>query len=188
MREVLTVRADDGGEGDDFSTLGEAVEIARADTSVEIHVDPRDLVPDKGTGWSPVGHVLWTVNYLDRKKVGRLVFIRTALTKDAPLNAKTYRRKNPDFPHDPTLDQSFDEEQFEVLPGPRGAADHRGRRAGGEARPSWFARSRECDPGRRRTRGGSRRRPASVLRGTKGEVVLARAAGGDGKGKASGGG
>jgi len=103
-----------GGEGDDFSTLGEAVEIARADTSVEIHIDPRDLVPDKESGWSPVGHVLGTVNYLDRKKLGRLVYIRTALTKDAPLNAKTYRRKNPDFPHDPTLDQSFDEEQFEA--------------------------------------------------------------------------
>lgn len=103
-----------GGEGDDFSTLGEAVEIARADTSAEIDIDPHDLAPAKDGGWSPVGHVVGTVRYLDRNKTGCLVYIRTALTKDAPLNAKTYRRKNRQFPHDPTLDQSFDEEQFEA--------------------------------------------------------------------------
>lgn len=115
-----------GGEGDQFFTLGEAVEIARSDLTVEIDIETKPLVPDPATGLSASTYAVGTFRYRDTDLRGRLVYFRTTLTESAPVNAHTYRGKNALFPHDPTSDQFFDEEQFEAY---RSLGDHAARQA-----------------------------------------------------------
>src|SRR5262249_34335310 len=44
---------------------------------------------------------------------GTLVFIRASLTGDEDADLRNYAATHPPFPHHPTLDQFFDEAQFE---------------------------------------------------------------------------
>lgn len=46
--------------------------------------------------------------------VGVLIYIKSCITGDENDLIRDYRRRNPDFPHETTLDQFFTEEQFEV--------------------------------------------------------------------------
>jgi hypothetical protein len=103
-----------GGGADDFSTLREAVRIARVDIGVEVNISMDDLKPQDGLdGRSPTDHVVGNFEYSDGRQ-GVLYFARAALTPDLPLDIETYARKNRQFPHDPTFDQFFDEAQFEA--------------------------------------------------------------------------
>jgi hypothetical protein len=45
---------------------------------------------------------------------GLLIYIKPAICGTEPIDVATYSRLNPAFPHDPTGDQSFDEQQFEA--------------------------------------------------------------------------
>ena len=45
---------------------------------------------------------------------GVLIYIKACITGDENDLIRDYRRRNPDFPHETTLDQFFTEEQFEV--------------------------------------------------------------------------
>ena len=52
----------------------------------------------------------------DRHKhnaVGDLLYLKSTLTGDEPLDVLDYHAKNPDFPHQTTADQFFDEAQWE---------------------------------------------------------------------------
>lgn len=45
---------------------------------------------------------------------GRLVYLKTTMVRDLPLELLGYKGKNPDFPDQSTGDQFFDEDQFEA--------------------------------------------------------------------------
>ncbi len=49
-----------------------------------------------------------------RTDPGVLIYIKSCITGDENDLVRDYRRRNPDFPHETTLDQFFTEEQFEV--------------------------------------------------------------------------
>src|SRR5262249_40388369 len=49
--------------------------------------------------------------------VGTLVFIRAGLSGDEPTDIRNYAINNPPFPHQSTLNQFFDEAQFESYRG-----------------------------------------------------------------------
>jgi len=121
-----------GDEPDVYRTLGEAMAIARMETSVEVELGlaaPDISAPD--TIWaeddeetedepliSPIDHIVKEFYYVDEdgeKTRGTIVYCKAAVTENAPLDVITYQRAHPAFPSDPTLaDQFFDHEQYEA--------------------------------------------------------------------------
>jgi hypothetical protein len=50
-------------------------------------------------------------NERDRQSI--LLYVKASLSGDEPADVQNYRRRNEDFPHESTADQSFDESQWE---------------------------------------------------------------------------
>jgi hypothetical protein len=59
------------------------------------------------------GYAIGTIEYPDATK-GVVVYVKSTLTAGLPADLYGYRARNKDFPHQTTLDQFFDEEQFEA--------------------------------------------------------------------------
>jgi hypothetical protein len=53
------------------------------------------------------------VRYGSPPALSRLVYIKPSLTGDEPADVLEYHRSHPDFPHESTGDQFFDEGQWE---------------------------------------------------------------------------
>lgn len=105
----LDAAGDDVGK---FFALSDAMALARSDLGVEIDIDLSPFEPDED-GISPSDHTLGVIRYPDRTE-GTLVFVKAALPKDAPADVIAYKQKNPKFPTQSTVDQFFDEPQFEA--------------------------------------------------------------------------
>jgi hypothetical protein len=114
-----------GDEVDTFHTLGQAMAIARIDLLVDIEIEPKAMVPDEKTGYAGTDHVVGSFTYPDGTK-GELIFIKAAVTKDAPWDVRAYQEKDKRFPTHSTADQLFDEGQFEAY---RALGEHSTRRA-----------------------------------------------------------
>lgn len=120
-RRVRYIVAVDGGQdgGNDFATLTTLIRHARLDLGVKI--DPAfDLLrADEETGQSPAHSVLTEIHYpaTDSEpegSTGLLLVLKLALTGDESELIKGYHRAHPNFPHQSTADQFFDEAQFEA--------------------------------------------------------------------------
>lgn len=101
--------------GDDvrhFFTLSEALALARAELGVDVRIDAGPMMPDDATGFSPSDHVVGTIAYPNGTE-GILIFCKAAMPSFAPLDLKSYRQIEPDFPAHGTIDQFFDERSFE---------------------------------------------------------------------------
>lgn len=128
-----------GNPPDDFSTLGEAIAIARAEPGVDVDldIDPLVIRPQTATAksggddknakkglkrnkeaskpiLSPTDHVIHSFTYRNPKLRANLIYCKTAVTQDAPWDVKAYQEQNPIFPAHSTLDQFFDHGQFEA--------------------------------------------------------------------------
>jgi hypothetical protein len=72
------------------------------------------LVPDKATGNCPHRYVIARVDYPGPgNKWGLLIYVKPSFTGDESVDLARYRKVNTAFPHDPTVNQWFDEEQVE---------------------------------------------------------------------------
>lgn len=56
----------------------------------------------------------WEIIYPDQDEIGKLVYIKSSVTGNEREHILAYRRKNPDFPHETTANQFFNEDQFEA--------------------------------------------------------------------------
>jgi hypothetical protein len=65
------------------------------------------------TGLSKAHAALAWVRYGSPPALSRLVYIKPSLTGDEPADVLEYHRSHPDFPHESTGDQFFDEGQWE---------------------------------------------------------------------------
>ena len=96
-----------------FDALGNAIEKCRTDfgVNIRINVDPIRRTRDnpKEGRHCAVG----TINYGPDIAPGRLLYIKSSMNGDEPTDVLRYRDQNPAFPHQSTLDQAFDETQFE---------------------------------------------------------------------------
>jgi hypothetical protein len=82
----------------------------RSDTSLpDAHDDAQRF---DGSAYSEGHGTLAKVCYSDGT-TGTILFIKPTLTGDEPLDIKAYHKANPKFPQQTTLDQWFDEEQWE---------------------------------------------------------------------------
>jgi len=96
--------------------LGILVRLCRVDLGVRIELDTAPLKVDVADGLSPAHVVIGRVRYDDVDKgqtAGMVIYIKSTMTGDEPSDVQQYANLHPEFPRQSTVDQSFDEDQFE---------------------------------------------------------------------------
>ena len=99
-----------------FEDLGNAIRKCRADLGVDIEIDLDQVRHAHESGSSQWHCAIGTIHYeaVDNEgRPGTLVYIKSCLTGDEPTDVQEYAARNPEFPHQSTGDQWFDESQFE---------------------------------------------------------------------------
>lgn len=109
------------GEADPQSTFhGQLTLVRHAQIDLGVTIEPKldEMRPDRGTKLSRTHAHMFRILYHHKDErppdVGLLLYMKLSLTGDETELLKRYRLLNPDFPHQSTLDQFFDEEQFEA--------------------------------------------------------------------------
>jgi hypothetical protein len=133
-REVSLILCSDGGADPDFAfaDLANAIERARVDFGINVdfvagfeheklavrRIDDRES--DRPSHADP-GFALADIYYAPRpsstskgEKRGLLVYLKATMIANLPADLIAYRSAHPDFPHETTADQFFDEAQFEA--------------------------------------------------------------------------
>ncbi len=112
-RYIIACDAEQDGNFE-FTGLGNAIEKCRTDLGVDIDIKVdaiRDRDPE--TGYSQWHGAIGKIDYGADHAPGVLVYIKSSLTGDEPTDVLRYASKNPNFPHQSTADQWFNESQFE---------------------------------------------------------------------------
>jgi hypothetical protein len=95
-----------------FDGLGQSVRKIRLDFGVEI--DLKDVCRMKNDDSNPGHVVIGSVIYPeDPAHPGTVIYIKTSLDGDEPVDIINYKREDPSFPQDTTLNQFFTESRFE---------------------------------------------------------------------------
>ena len=100
-----------------FEDLGNAVRKCQVDFGVRIDLDPQAIRPVPATGKSLYHCAIGRIHYegADPNAIsGFLLYIKPSLTGEEPADVMQYALAHPDFPHQSTADQWFDESQFEA--------------------------------------------------------------------------
>jgi Patatin-like phospholipase len=101
----------DGGLA--FNDLGNAIRKCRSDFGVEIDIRLDKIKPEKDHPYSQEHCAVGNIYYPNKAEPGKLLYIKTSLTGDEPQDVLAYKAAHPEFPHQSTADQWFDESQFE---------------------------------------------------------------------------
>ena len=99
-----------------FEGIGMAIRKCRIDFGAEVALDLRPLLHIGDTKHSSAHCVVGTITYPEDPTIdppGIVVYIKSSLTGDEPGDILNYKKENPAFPHDTTLNQWFTESQFE---------------------------------------------------------------------------
>jgi hypothetical protein len=94
-----------------FDDFGNAVRRIREDFGVEIDIDLSSLRPGS-SGYASQPMAAGTIKY-SKEDVGILLYIKPTLVGKEPPDVAQYASRNKDFPHETTLDQFYDEAQWE---------------------------------------------------------------------------
>jgi hypothetical protein len=135
-RRVHFLWVSDAGQdgGFSFEDMSNAIERVRVDFGVNIRFrdpayDLTHLIPGAIKSESSAeqnffdryklatrGYAIGTIEYpgVPREQFGVIVYVKSTLTRGLPGDLYGYKARNNDFPHQTTLDQFFDEEQFEA--------------------------------------------------------------------------
>jgi hypothetical protein len=124
LRRCHLIVVSDAGQDKDsrLDDLGNAVRKVRIDLGVPIvfrdRTDGGDTILPKGK-YCAIADIKYSeVDRADAststpKLDGLLIYIKPRLIGSEPADVRNYQRIHPDFPHQPTTDQWFDEPQFE---------------------------------------------------------------------------
>ena len=132
-RKVKFLWVSDAGQdaGFGFEDLANAIERIRVDFGVNLRFrsEPYDLthlIPGSAETENDAsknfaaeyklakrGYAIGTIEYPDAPW-GVIVYVKSTLTRGLPGDLYGYKKRNRDFPHQTTLDQFFDEDQFEA--------------------------------------------------------------------------
>lgn len=96
-----------------FEAISYIMRLARIDFGIEIKIDTSDIKPDPASGYSRNHCVVGRIEYPEGD-FGYLLYCKASLTGDEPEHLHEYKVKHPQFPHQTTADQWFDEQQFEA--------------------------------------------------------------------------
>ncbi len=110
------------GEADPKSVFsGQLTLVRHAQIDFGVRIEPRfgDIRPDSKSKLSRSHSQLFRLRYPARvdghpDETGLMLYLKLSMTGDEAELLKRYRAIHPDFPHQSTLDQFYDEEQFEA--------------------------------------------------------------------------
>jgi hypothetical protein len=110
------------GEADPESMFqGHLTLVRHAQIDLGIRIEPRldEIRPDPKSRFSRTHAQLFRIVYPKTgdgrpEGIGLMLYLKLSLTGDEAELLKRYRSMNPEFPHQSTLDQFYDEEQFEA--------------------------------------------------------------------------
>lgn len=95
-----------------FDGLAHAVRMARLDFGVDI--DLQEIRGMKNDHTNPGHAVVGTITYPEApSNPGTILYLKTSLDGDEPADIVSYKRQDPGFPQDSTLNQFFTESKFE---------------------------------------------------------------------------
>jgi hypothetical protein len=99
-----------------FTTLGQAIALARSEVEVEVDIDPSALKPDPKTHQCEAPYVKGTFSYADERTPDshHLFYLKLAVPAGAPWDVIAYQQSHPTFPADSTLQQLYDDQEFEA--------------------------------------------------------------------------
>jgi hypothetical protein len=104
------------GEQDDrysFNGMAGAIRKCRIDFGVVIDLSMEAIARTTEDGRNRARHAaVGTITYPGQPP-GVIVYLKASITGDEPADVREYRERQPEFPHQPTSDQFFDESQFE---------------------------------------------------------------------------
>jgi hypothetical protein len=130
----LIIISDGGADGIfNFDDLANAVEKVRVDFGALVEfIQPDTGTNSPGCGLDGIlfdvktndifrkkyeiaqrGYAIADITYLGGK-TGKLIYLKLAMVHNLPTDVYSYKGLNPDFPHQSTADQFFDEKQFEA--------------------------------------------------------------------------
>lgn len=117
----LIIAVDAGQDGNyQFEDLGNAIRKCQVDFGYEINIDVKDLHPILQSKYGDFKHAkqhfaLGEIIYDTDKPEnnGILLYIKNSLTGAEPTDLINFKLQEPTFPHHSTIDQFFDESQFE---------------------------------------------------------------------------
>lgn len=95
-----------------FDDLANAIRKCYIDLGVVIDINVDALRPKPRHKHCTAHHAAGVIKY-DNDEQGILLYIKASLTGEETPDILNYAKNHPDFPHDTTTDQSFDEDQFE---------------------------------------------------------------------------
>ncbi len=111
----------DGEADPDFTFRGLMTLVRHAQIDFGVRITPNldGMRPNRETRHSPTHGNLYRIYYPclrdgDAAEMGLLLYLKLSVTGNESELIKRYRGTHPDFPHQSTLDQFFDEEQFEA--------------------------------------------------------------------------
>jgi hypothetical protein len=111
-----------GADGAEFESIGEAVTLARGELGVEIEFgtpSPADMVPDEKTHFAKDDVVTAEIKFPSTEEgkegvVGKLVYVRNAMTETVPWDVRAHHQADPRFPNNSTVDQLYTDQKFEA--------------------------------------------------------------------------
>jgi hypothetical protein len=96
-----------------FGDLVKAIEMVRLDFGAKIEINTRDLIPQQEDKRSARAFTFGKIDY-DEGHIGYLIYIKTTLMEELTEDIYGYQRSHNDFPDQSTMDQFYDEPQFEA--------------------------------------------------------------------------
>ncbi|WP_299749594.1 hypothetical protein [uncultured Tateyamaria sp.] len=108
------IACDASADNDDsFATLMTVVRHAQIDFGIQMMPRLEELRADFETGHTAAHTLMCRIKYPGEAD-GLLLVLKSSVTGNESEFIRTYRAANPDFPNQSTLDQNFDEAQFEA--------------------------------------------------------------------------
>jgi hypothetical protein len=93
--------------------LANAIRRCRIDFGAEIEIDISQIVERTDGRHSKNHYALGKITYVGENQTGVLLYIKSSIDGNEPVDVYEYALKNETFPHQTTADQFFNEEQFE---------------------------------------------------------------------------
>jgi hypothetical protein len=101
-----------------FEGLAKLIRLCEVDQLAKIDIDVSAIKPDKATRWSQSRCVVGKIQYAEFAEetyidFGWLIYIKASMTGHENTALLQYKTTHPEFPHESTSDQFFNEDQFE---------------------------------------------------------------------------
>jgi hypothetical protein len=93
--------------------IGGAIRKCRNDFGVVISLNLEALQPIGNPARSLLHYSVGTIRYPGESDCGTLIYIKSSLTDDEPIDLAEFGKRHPEFPHTSTANQFFDESHFE---------------------------------------------------------------------------